>query len=54
LIQKTNAVFSSTVTFLIPLVAALWGIWDGEALNIYHFISMVCILGALFILRRKG
>jgi drug/metabolite transporter (DMT)-like permease len=54
LIQKTNAVFSSTVTFLIPLVAALWGIWDGEALNIYHLISMLCILGALFILRRKG
>jgi drug/metabolite transporter (DMT)-like permease len=53
LIQKTNAVFSSTVTFLIPLVAAMWGIWDGESLNIYHFISMLCILAALFILRRK-
>jgi drug/metabolite transporter (DMT)-like permease len=53
LIQKTNAVFSSTVTFLIPMVAAMWGIWDGESLNIFHLISMVCILAALFILRRK-
>jgi drug/metabolite transporter (DMT)-like permease len=53
LVQKTNAVFSSSVTFLIPLVAALWGLWDGESLNFYHFISMLCILGALLILRRK-
>lgn len=53
LIQKTNAVFSSTVTFLIPMVAAMWGIWDGESLNVYHLIAMLCILAALFILRRK-
>ncbi len=53
LVQKTNAVFSSSVTFLIPLVAALWGLWDGEPLGVYHLISMLCILGALLILRRK-
>lgn len=53
LIQHTNAVFGSTVTFLIPVVASLWGLYDGENFGFYHAISMVCILIALLIIRRK-
>ena len=32
LIQQTTAVFASSVTYLMPLVAVLWGILDGETL----------------------
>lgn len=53
LIQNTNAVFGSSVTFLIPVVASLWGLFDGEDFGVYHIISMVCILIALLIIRRK-
>ncbi len=53
LVQETTPVFASSVTFLIPLVACLWAIWDGESLNIYHFIAVLFILGALLILRKK-
>ena len=53
LIQNTNAVFGSTVTFLIPVVASIWGLIDGEAFGIFHVIAMICILIALLIIRRK-
>ena len=53
LIQHTNAVFGSSVTFLIPVVASLWGLFDGEDFGIYHVISMFSILIALLIIRRK-
>ena len=53
LIQNTNAVFGSTVTFLIPVVASIWGLIDGEDFGVFHVIAMVCILVALLIIRRK-
>lgn len=53
LIQNTNAVFGSTVTFLIPVVASIWGLIDGEYFGVFHVIAMVCILVALLIIRRK-
>jgi drug/metabolite transporter (DMT)-like permease len=53
LVQKTNAVFASTVTFLIPLVAVVLGFFDGEAITFYHLFAMICILAALIIIRRN-
>jgi drug/metabolite transporter (DMT)-like permease len=53
LVQKTNAVFASSVTFLIPLVAILWGILDGENLTAFHGIAMGLIIFAIWLLRKK-
>jgi drug/metabolite transporter (DMT)-like permease len=53
LVQETNPVFASSVTFLIPIVACLWAIWDGESLTIYHLFAMISIVVSLILLRKK-
>ncbi len=44
LIHNTNAVFASSVTYLIPIVAIVWGLIDGEIISIYHVVGMAIII----------
>jgi drug/metabolite transporter (DMT)-like permease len=53
LIQLTDPVFSSSVSFLIPVVAILWGALDGEMITLYHFASLILILGGIFLVKIK-
>jgi len=53
LVQITTPIFSSTVTYLIPIVALAWGIWDGETLNNGQLIGIATILLGVFITNRK-
>lgn len=52
LIQYTDAIFASTVTYLIPIVAVLWGVWDGESLVSGHYYGMGLILLGVIITNR--
>jgi len=52
LIQLTDAVFSSSVSFIIPIVALFWGILDGELISAYHFISLILILSGVFLIKK--
>ncbi|MEL6867422.1 MAG: DMT family transporter [Bacteroidota bacterium] len=49
LVQLTNAVFGSMVSYLIPMVALGWGLLDGEFIGWFHFIGMVLILIGVYI-----
>ncbi|MFN5705323.1 MAG: DMT family transporter [bacterium] len=53
LVQISNIVYASSVTYLIPIVALFWGIIDGEQLNIIHFIGMSMILLGVYLANRK-
>ena len=53
LVQVTDAVFSSTVAFIMPLVAILWGIFDGEIFLMTDLIGMMLILGGVYLIKRK-
>lgn len=52
LIKDTNVVFASTVSYLIPMVAIIWGILDGESITSFHFIGMLLILAGVYIVRK--
>jgi drug/metabolite transporter (DMT)-like permease len=54
LIQITDAVFASSVTYFIPVVALLWGIGDGEkySLPAFLFISLI-IAGVLLVNKNR-
>jgi len=52
LVQKTNPVFASSVSFLIPIVALGWGMIDGELVGLAHIISLICILSGVYLLRK--
>ncbi len=54
LIQITSPVFASTVTYLIPIVAVMWGIFDGEAFFLFHFIGMALIISGVYIVNRNN
>lgn len=53
LVKITNIVFSSSVTYLIPVVAVILGLIDNEVLITQHYIGMIfIIIGVL--LANKG
>lgn len=52
LVQRTSAVFGSTVTYLMPIVALAWGFADGEIITLLHFIAMGLILAGVYITKR--
>lgn len=53
IIKTSSAVFASSVTYLIPIVALLWGIYDGELLTGAHFSGMAIILLGVYLVNRK-
>lgn len=52
LIQLTTALAASSVTYLIPLVAVMWGIVNGENLFPLHFAGMALIIAGVYIANR--
>lgn len=53
LMSVSNALFASTVTLIMPIVAVMWGILDGENFTIIQFLGAIVILGGLIFLRKK-
>lgn len=49
LVKLTTPVFTSFVTYLIPIVAVVWGVLDGEVLFTGHYLGMVAIIAGVFI-----
>lgn len=54
LIKETTAVFASSVTYLIPIVAIGWGILDGEKIGGSEVIYMLFILAGIFLINTNG
>jgi len=54
LVQLTDAVFASTVSFITPLVATLWGILDGEVLSTYFFVAMATISAGIYFIKKPS
>jgi drug/metabolite transporter (DMT)-like permease len=53
LIQISNPIFSSSVTYLIPIVAISWGIFDGEKVTLMQFGSGFIILFGVYLVNRS-
>jgi drug/metabolite transporter (DMT)-like permease len=52
LVKETSAIFASSVTYLIPIVAIIWGVIDGEVLTFSQVASSVVMLGGIFLINR--
>jgi drug/metabolite transporter (DMT)-like permease len=48
LLKISTPLFASSVTYIMPIVAVMWGVIDGEKLVTGHFIGMVAILGGVY------
>lgn len=53
LLKVSTPLFASTVTLLMPIVAIIWGILDGEKLTILQFSGASIIIAGLIFLRAK-
>ena len=52
-IKKAGAVFASMVTYGIPAVAILWGIWYGEHIGWKQAVCVGIILSGVWMANRK-
>lgn len=53
LLSISTPLFASTVTLLMPIVAIIWGILDGEKLTMQQSVGALVILAGLIFLRSK-
>jgi drug/metabolite transporter (DMT)-like permease len=53
LVKITTPIFASSVTYIMPIVAVMWGVLDGEHLYLGHYIGMVAIIGGVYLANRK-
>jgi len=53
LLKITTALAASSVTYLIPIVSILWGLWDYEIIGVYHLLAMTGILGGVYLINKK-
>ncbi|MDE0598758.1 MAG: EamA family transporter, partial [Dokdonia donghaensis] len=49
LVQMSNPVFASSVTYLMPIISVMWGLLDGEAFTVLQFIATLIILVGVYI-----
>jgi drug/metabolite transporter (DMT)-like permease len=52
-IKRSGALAAASVTYLIPFVAVLWGLWDNESLGLSHYLGMAAILAGVWIVNRQ-
>lgn len=53
LIQNTSAVFASISSYLLPVVAIIWGILDGEEFSFWYILGAILILIGIYLIREK-
>ncbi|APG60567.1 DMT family transporter [Christiangramia salexigens] len=53
LVQISDPVFTTSVTYTIPVVALGWGVLDGEVFSFWQIISALIILIGVFIVNRS-
>ena len=52
-VQLTSGLFASSVTYIIPIVAIMWGVLDGEKIMVQHFVGMGVILTGIYLINKK-
>ena len=53
LIKETSSVFASSVTYLIPVVAIIWGIIDGEDFSLLEGVFCFVIFTGVYLIRQN-
>jgi drug/metabolite transporter (DMT)-like permease len=53
LIRYSSAVTASSVTYVIPIFAIMWGVLDHEKVSFLHLVCMTLILAGVYLINRK-
>jgi drug/metabolite transporter (DMT)-like permease len=49
LIKISNVVFAASVTYMIPVIAIIWGIADGEHFSPFNILWILLVLAGIFL-----
>ena len=53
LVARTTAIFASSVTYLIPIFAIMWGIIDGENIEIQQIFGTAIIFAGIYLVNKQ-
>lgn len=53
LVQISTPVFASSVTYIMPIVALIWGVLDGEAFSLLQALAALLILFGVYLSHKK-
>ncbi|MEO8172507.1 MAG: DMT family transporter [Sediminibacterium sp.] len=53
LAKRAGTLFASMVTYGIPFVAVLWGVWGGEQVTVMQMGCLGIILGGVYLVNKK-
>ncbi len=54
LVKISTPLFASSVTYIIPIVAVMWGMLDNEKLYFGHYMGMIAIVAGVYLANRRG
>ncbi|MBA4239625.1 MAG: EamA family transporter [Sphingobacteriaceae bacterium] len=54
LIKLSGTVFAASCTYLIPIVAIGWGLFDGEVINLIQLLAVIVIIGGIWMINSSG
>ena len=54
ILRISSALFASSVTYFIPIVAVIIGLWFKESISVYQVLSMIIILGGVLFANYGG
>jgi drug/metabolite transporter (DMT)-like permease len=49
LIRHTSAIFATSVTYIIPIFAIIWGVFDGEIINLVQIFGIAIVLLGVYL-----
>ena len=53
LVQISTPVFASSVTYLMPVIALIWGLLDGETFGVMQVVASVIILTGVYLANKR-
>jgi drug/metabolite transporter (DMT)-like permease len=53
MVKYTSAIFASSVTYIIPIFAIMWGLFDGEQVFISQIIWLAVIILGIYLVNKK-
>ncbi|WP_299766742.1 DMT family transporter [uncultured Dokdonia sp.] len=53
LVQISNPVFASSVTYLMPIISVMWGLLDNEKFTIWQLFASIIIILGVYLVNKK-
>lgn len=54
LLKMTGALFATSCTYIIPIVAILWGVLDNEIITSHHITGFLIILAGVYLINKRN